>query len=301
MVPDATPVSYYGRPVLKEPVWRWPIAAYFFTGGVAAGSSLLAFGAELTGDHRLARQSRLVSATAVAASGGLLVHDLGRPGRLLNMLRVVKPTSPMSMGTWLLSLFGSAAGLAAAADQLDRCPRAGRVADTVAAMAAPVLGTYTAVLVADTAVPVWHGARRELPYLFASGAAAGAGAIATMLPAGRAPAARRMAIAGGLAELVTGRWMEAGLGPLAAPYHEGVAGRCQRAATALTATGVAVMVGSGSGRGSRRPGRRRGNVAGAAMVAAGALLERYAVIEAGRQSARDPAFTVGPQRARLEQ
>jgi hypothetical protein len=293
MVGDATPSSYYGRPVLKEPVWKWPIAGYFFTGGVAAGSSLLAAGSAIVGNTSLARQSRLVSLAAVAASGALLIEDLGQPKRFLHMLRVFKPTSPMSMGTWLLTIFGPAAGVAATTDALGTLPRIRVAADTVAALAAPALATYTAVLVADTAVPVWHEARRELPFLFAAGAAAGAGGIATALqPPGHAAPSRRMAIAGGLAELATARWMESSLGPLAEPYHEGRAGRLRQIGTAVTAAGVALLVLAGR--------RRAGAVVGGSLVAAGAAVERYTVVDAGRQSARDPKYTVAPQRARLE-
>lgn len=293
MVPDATPTSYYGRPVVKEPVWKWPIAAYFFSGGLAAGSSLLAAGSALTGNPKLARQSRVVSLAAVGASAAFLIDDLGQPKRFYNMLLVIKPTSPMSMGTWLLSIFGPAAGVATTTDVLGILPRLRAAGDTVAALTAPALATYTAVLAADTAVPAWHEARHELPFLFASGAAASAGGVATMLhPPSGAAAARRMAIAGGLAELAAGRWMETQLGELAEPYHQGAAGRLRRVAMGLTAAGVAALAVAGR--------RRAAAVIGGGLVAAGAAVERFTVMEAGRQSARDPKYTVAPQRARSD-
>lgn len=291
MVPDAVPQSYYGRPVLKEPVWRWPIAGYLFTGGLAAGSSLLATGAALVGDKDLARQCRLVSLGAVGVSGGLLVHDLGKPSRFVNMLRVVKPTSPMSMGTWLLSMFGSAAGMATVAD-FRSWPRVGRAADLTAALTAPALGTYTAVLLADTAVPVWHEARHELPFLFAAGGAASAGAVAAMLQAGDgSPVPRRVAIAGAVAEALAGKVMERRLGDLAEPYSQGRAGMLKRIATGATLSGVGLLAAAGR--------RRTGAILGGALITAGAVAERYAVMAAGRQSARDPKYVVGPQRERL--
>jgi hypothetical protein len=292
MVPDATPTSYYGRPVLKEPVWRWPIGAYFFSGGVAAGSSLLAAGATVTGNEALARQSRVVSLAAVGASAAFLIEDLGKPKRFLHMLRVVKPTSPMSMGTWILTVFGPAAGAAAMTDVLGILPRVRVMADGVAAITAPALATYTAVLIADTAVPIWHEAHRELPFLFAAGAAAGAGGLATALhrPAGAAPA-RRMAIAGGIAELAVAKLMESRLGDLAEPYHEGRASHLRRAAMTATAAGVATIALAGR--------RRVGAIVGGVLLTAGAAVERYTVVDAGRQSARDPKYIVGPQRARL--
>ena len=88
--------SYYGQPVLKAPVWKWYVPAYFFTGGVAAGATLVATAARMTGDQPLARRCRFAAMGATVLSTFLLVKDLGRPKRFLNMLRVAKPTSPMS-------------------------------------------------------------------------------------------------------------------------------------------------------------------------------------------------------------
>ena len=113
-MPEAEFTSYYGRPVVKASPWTADIPAYFFLGGVAAGSSALAAGAALTGRPTLRRATRLSAVGAIAASTYALIHDLGRPGRFLMMLRVAKPTSPMSMGTWLLSTYATAAGAAAA-------------------------------------------------------------------------------------------------------------------------------------------------------------------------------------------
>ncbi|MER6794227.1 NrfD/PsrC family molybdoenzyme membrane anchor subunit, partial [Amycolatopsis mediterranei] len=112
MVPRAEFRSYYGRPVLKPPVWEWKVPAYLFTGGLAAGTSLLAAGADLTGRPALRRVGRTGSLAALLASVYLLVADLGRPERFHHMLRVAKPTSPMSVGTWILSAFGPGVGVA---------------------------------------------------------------------------------------------------------------------------------------------------------------------------------------------
>src|SRR5204862_2948337 len=91
MVPPAKPTSYYGRPILKEPIWRGWIPAYFFAGGLAAGSSLLALGGRLTGDQEMARRARLTALAGISASAAFLVADLGRPARFANMLRVARP------------------------------------------------------------------------------------------------------------------------------------------------------------------------------------------------------------------
>ncbi|MBV9291323.1 MAG: polysulfide reductase NrfD, partial [Frankiales bacterium] len=94
MVPRATFSSYYGRPVLKKPVWsELDIAGYLFTGGLAAGSALVAVGADLTDRPALRREGRLAAFVFVGVSGVALVHDLGVKSRFHHMLRVVKPTS----------------------------------------------------------------------------------------------------------------------------------------------------------------------------------------------------------------
>src|SRR5438552_5309424 len=106
MVPKAEVRTYYDRPVLKKPVWKWYIPAYYFAGGLGGASSTLAWAARLGGNDALARRARLISLAGIAVSPVLLIADLGRPARFYNMLRVAKPTSPMSVGTWLISVFG---------------------------------------------------------------------------------------------------------------------------------------------------------------------------------------------------
>src|ERR671921_860532 len=190
--------SYYGRPVLKEPTWTWEIPWYFFFGGLAGASSVLSLSARVAGNDALARRALLVALGGATVSPVLLIMDLGRPERFYNMLRVVKPTSPMSVGTWVLSLFGPAAGVAATSELFGIFPRLGRACEALSALLGPALATYTAVLVADTSIPVWHEARRELPLLFAASSAASAGAAAAILtPPGEAGPARPPAGGGG--------------------------------------------------------------------------------------------------------
>jgi polysulfide reductase-like protein len=293
MVPEAEFRSYYGRPVIKEPVWTWEVPWYFFVGGAAGVSASLGLGARLAGNHRLAGNAWLVSGAGVALSGPLLVSDLGRPERFHHMLRVFKVTSPLSVGSWILAAIGPAAAGAAVSDRLGLLPRLGRAAEVVAGLLGPALATYTGVLVADTAVPVWHEAGRELPFVFAGSAAASAGAAATVLtPAAEAGPARRLAVGGALLELGAVQVMERRLGELGEPYHQGSAGRFARAAKACTAAGAGLVALGGR--------RRRGvAVAGAALLLAGSVCERWAVYKAGFQSARDPRYVVGPQRERL--
>ncbi|MGH3241354.1 MAG: NrfD/PsrC family molybdoenzyme membrane anchor subunit, partial [Spirillospora sp.] len=179
MVPDAEFTSYYGKPILNPPVWQASdVAAYFFLGGLAGAGSTLAAGAQLTGRPAAARALKVSSLAAIIGSTAALVHDLGRPARFANMLRVVKPTSPMSMGSWLLAAYGPVVGAAAVLDVTGLFPRLGRAATAGAAALGPAVVTYTAVLAADTAVPAWHEAHRELPFVFAGSAAAAASGMA---------------------------------------------------------------------------------------------------------------------------
>jgi DMSO reductase anchor subunit len=292
MVPPAEFRSYYERPVLKVSVWKFWIPAYFFAGGVAAGSSVLAEAAAWSGDTGLARRCRVTALVAMSAGAVCLVADLGRPERFHHMLRVFKVTSPMNLGSWLLAAYGPAVGVAALGDTVGlRAPA--RVASLAAAGFAPIVATYTGVVVADTAVPVWHDAYRELPFVFGGGAAASAGALAVLTsPAGDecAPAIR-LAFLGALAETAAAIRMRRRLGPVVGEvYAIGPAGVLDRVAHGATAVGAAVLL---SGR------RRRGTrVTGAALVFAGALLQRFAVAAAGHQSAADPKYVVVPQRLR---
>jgi hypothetical protein len=281
--------GYYGRPIVRPPVWKDEIGWYLFTGGLAGASSTLALGARMAGNERLARSSTLLAAAGLAVSPVLLIKDLGRPERFLNMLRVVKPSSPMNLGTWLLTAMGGASTVAAACELTGRAPRLRAAAQLGAGLMGPALATYTAVLVADTAVPVWHEARRELPLLFASGAAASAGAAAVIAtPAEAAGPARRLMLAGAAGELANTVLMERRLGDLARPYHEGSAGEHSRAAKAATIAGAALSL----------AGRRRPNVGrlGAALVLGGAAAERFAIFRAGHQSAADPRYVIESQR-----
>lgn len=293
MVPKAEFRSYYGRPVIKKPVWKWDIPAYFLTGGVMAGSSLLAAGADLTGNRRLRRAARLAAAANLGLSTYFLVHDLGRPERFLNMLRVLKPTSPMSVGSWLLAAYGPPAGLAAVAEVSGRLPGVGRVAGLAAGAVAPAVASYTAVLTADTAVPSWHDAYRQLPFVFvgSAGAAAGGLSMAVVPPADAGPA-RRLAVLGAVVDLAAVQRMERSIGLSADPYKEGRAGHLDRWARWLTAGGV--VLGAALARRSRLAA-----VASGAALLAGSACTRFAVFEAGMQSAADPRYTLVPQRERI--
>ncbi|MEQ4300316.1 NrfD/PsrC family molybdoenzyme membrane anchor subunit [Plantactinospora sp. B6F1] len=301
VVPPAEFSSYYGRPVVKAPVWRQAIPAYLFTGGLAAGSALLAAGADLTGRAALRRAGRLVSLGAVGLSTFFLISDLGRPARFHHMLRVVKPTSPMSMGTWILAIFGPAAGLAAVSEVAPVLPRrgglglarrllppVGRGAGLVAAATAPALATYTGVLLADTAMPAWHDAYPDLPFMFGGSAlVAGAGAGLVAAPAAQSGPAARLALAGAVVEVLAERRI-ARLGLTGEPYRTGRPARLIRGGQLLLAAGTAGAL-------LARGNRTLRVLSGAALLAS-SLLTRFGVFEAGKVSARDPKYTVLPQR-----
>jgi formate-dependent nitrite reductase membrane component NrfD len=295
VVPDATFESYYGKPIIKAPTWSArDIAGYLFLGGLAGGSSMLAAGAELTGRHRLGRATKLAALTAITGSLAALVHDLGRPERFVNMLRVFKPTSPMSVGSWILSAYGPPAGVAAVCSVTGLFPRTGRAATLVAGALGPAVASYTGVLIADTAVTTWHDAHRELPFLFvASGASAAAGLAVLATPTDEAAPARRVLVIGTAAELGVMELMRRRIGLSAETLSTGTAGRYLTWASALSLVGVAV--GGIVGRRSRTA-----SVIGGAAALAASALTRFGVFAAGVASAEDPKYTVVPQRERVE-
>jgi DMSO reductase anchor subunit len=299
MVPDAEFTSYYGRPVIKEPVWKTPdVPGYLFLGGLAGASSVLAAGAQLSGYHELARVAKVSALGAISLSAVALIHDLGRPQRFANMLRVFKPSSPMSVGSWLLSVYGPVAGAAAVSDLTGILPVAGTAATLGAGLLGPAIATYTAALICDTAVPGWHAGYREMPYVFAGSASGAAGGLGLLtLPPADAVPARTLATLGASVELVAKRRLIKRLAStegqsLAEPYETGAPGTLLRTAEALTVAGLAGAV---LGRRSRAVSA----LAGASLLAASALT-RFGVFEAGMATARDPKYTIIPQRHRRE-
>jgi hypothetical protein len=223
---------------------------------------------------------------------GFLIHDLGRPERFLHMLRVFKPTSPLSVGTCILSPFSAAAGATAAVELLGWFPRLKRFGGAVAALFGGPMATYAAVLLANTAVPSWHEAHGQLPFVFAGSAmAAGGGICMAFTPVDEAGPARKMAVTGAAVELAAMHKVENGHGIVSEPYHLGRAGTLMRAAKTCTAAGAGLTVLAGR--------TRVGQVASGTLLAAGSLLTRFGVFDAGMASARDPKYTVVPQRERM--
>jgi formate-dependent nitrite reductase membrane component NrfD len=303
MVPAAEFRSYYGRQILKTPAWEDKIAYYFFAGGLSGGSALLAAGADLTGRPALRRGARVGGLAALAAGTYFLIADLGRPERFHHMLRVAKPTSPMSMGTWMLAGYGPAIGLAAAAELVPkrwqgtvpgRLVRAlARPAGLAAAALAPGVASYGAVLLSQTAVPAWNAGHEEMPFIFTASSAASAGGLGMIVaPVSEAAPARRLATYGAVVELAASQRLERRVGVVGEVYSAGPAARYLQRASTLTAAGVlgSVLLG------------RRSRIAAAASglaLLAGGLFERLGLLHAGIQSTEDPKYVVEPQRQRL--
>ena len=284
--------SYYGRPIVKEPVWKPEVAFYLFTGGVAGGSAVLHGLAKLLGNERLARSTLYIGTAAELISPALLISDLGRPERFLNMLRVFKVTSPMSVGSWVLFLSGGASTTAAALERLRLLGPLQDLAEGVWFLSGPPLATYTGALLANTAIPVWSEARDELPWIFGASATACAGAAAAIAtPTWCAGPARRAAIGGIVAELGLVHAMERKLGFVGEVYKQGEAGKYSKVSKTLGVAGAALL--AARGRQSRAAA-----AAGGALILGSSLALRWSVFKAGFQSARDPKYTVVPQKQR---
>src|SRR5438128_9399984 len=175
--PMASPdTGYYGIPLLKKPAWTWEIPLYFFTGGTAGAAAVVGAIADYTGaDRRLVRDARWIAAAGAIISPALLIADLGRPARFMNMLRVFKLQSPMSVGAWTLSAFATASAASAFADAIDEkfgglmpVRIIGNAAEALAASTGVVMSSYTGVLIGATVIPVWNENVRTLPIHFAA-------------------------------------------------------------------------------------------------------------------------------------
>jgi formate-dependent nitrite reductase membrane component NrfD len=272
------------------------VPLYFWFGGMAAGSSFVAAACELAGDRRSARVARLAALAALAPSPPLLIADLGRPLRFFNMLRVFKPRSPMSMGSWCLSAFGGLLVGAIGADLLGR-ERAARALTAATAAAGTYLGSYTGVLLAGTAVPIWARSRAFLPPLFVCTATANGAALCRLALAATGTAPERHPTRAALATVETAAMTaelglslanERRLGWIGGPLERGRAGRLMRFARRAVAGGLAL-------RAARAAGPAAGHVS-SLLFLAGGLAFRFAWVEAGKASAEDSEAVVAMAR-----
>jgi polysulfide reductase-like protein len=275
--------TYYDLPVVKPPPWRWFVPVYFYASGLGGAAGTLAAAAELTGDRRFARRLHGIAAIGEAVGAACLIADLGRPARFHHMMRVFRPTSPMNAGVWILSAAGASSGLALLAELRGGRRRGLGVAGAIGAVAGAMLSTYTAVLLGNTAIPIWEATRRRMPLWFAAGSAASLASLVELIGGGGPPRGYR--IAAKAAELIGARSVEAAAAAAGVdrPLREGRSGRIWRGATWLGAGSLIATL-------ARRP-----RLAGVLGTAA-ALLARFAIVEAGRASAADPRATFQPQR-----
>jgi formate-dependent nitrite reductase membrane component NrfD len=290
--------TYYDRPLLKEPVWIWAVPLYFYVGGTAGAAAVLAASAQaLGGDdlHGLVKSCRWVAAIGGALGSGLLIHDLGRPERFLHMLRVFRPTSPMSVGSWVLAAASSCTAVSALlVDQEGALGQVGDVAGYSAALFGLPLAGYTSVLLTNTAVPVWRETRRSLPPLFVGSAVSGLASLFGLLPVGgerERAVVERFGVVGKVADLAGMAAVERDANrvrEVGRPLREGLSGTLWRAARMLTAGSLALSLVPGRSRAKR--------VVSGVLGTAGALALRFSVYHAGRVSARDPRATFASQR-----
>jgi formate-dependent nitrite reductase membrane component NrfD len=289
--------TYYDHPMLKQPVWIWSIPAYFYVGGVAGVGAALGAAAQLIaprGMRALIVRSRWVATAGGAVSAALLVHDLGRPERFLNMLRVFRVSSPMSMGSWILAVFSSAAGAAAI---LPFGPRLFRPLANISGLVAGVFGLglsgYTGVLISQTAVPVWQTSYRTTPVLFlASGAASAASFFEFFkLNSREARAVEWFGSFGKTIELAATFALEAEANRIervGRPLSRGFSGFLWQSAKAFTIASAILSVLPGKSRPRRVVAGLLGSVAG--------LCLRFGMFYAGKASARDPRASFVQQR-----
>jgi formate-dependent nitrite reductase membrane component NrfD len=281
--------TYYSKPILKEPVWIWTVPLYFYVGGVSGAALVLGAVTRLIGGNvlrPLVRTCHWVGFVGGGIGSVLLIADLGRPERFLAMLRVFRLRSPMSVGSWILAVTPPCAGVAAV------------FGDPVSSLLAGLLGVpltgYTAVLISNTAIPVWGEARTSLPALFMGSAVASAAQVLKLLP-GTLPqqalsVVNSFGIAGAIAELGAGYVVEQHVGrvPIVGrALNEGLAGALWKASKVMTIVGLGLSI-LGRSRGAQR--------VGAILGTGGAIALRFAIFHAGKASARDPRATFHLQR-----
>ena len=280
--------SYYGLPVLKKPMWTWEVPLYFFLGGIAGVSACIAFAAQLFhGDPALIRAALWMGLLGAAICPALLIADLGRPSRFLNMLRVFKLRSPMSMGAWILVAFSGCIFLAVVTHELILHGYTAPlwinlrwIGELTAAITGLLLASYTGVLIGATAIPVWSQNREILPpHFLTSGLGSSSGILE--LFGFMVPTTQILGFVASGLETLLDIFLEVRKRPVDAPLHHGKSGWTLRVAGFVEGPASLLLRLFLGGR----PG---GRYAAAVCFIAGALLSRYGWIWAGRASAEDP-------------
>lgn len=270
--------GYYGLPFLKDPVWSWEVPAYFFVGGAAGAAAVIGAAAQLTGaDRDLISDARWIAAAGGALSVPLLIGDLGRPERFLNMLRVFKVRSPMSVGSWTLTAFGTFAAAAVFAEEVRKrtglpVTLVGDAAALLSGATGLVMSTYTGVLIGATSIPAWSKHVSILPIHFSASALSSAVSMLELL-GHTEPALNILGLAASAAETYIGYAM--GLQPsitmLAAGVFSGPLPLLLRIVGARHAAAASSLLGS--------------------------LVTRMAWIDEGKKSASESGYTPGMRQA----
>jgi hypothetical protein len=280
--------SYYGLPVLKAPTWTWEVPLYFFFGGIAGVSACIAFFAHLFhSDPALVRMCLWIGLIGAGICPILLIMDLGRPSRFLNMLRVFKLRSAMSMGAWILVAFSGCAFFSVLSFELLLRGIAPSLftpvlwlAEGSGAVMGLLLASYTGVLIGVTAIPVWSENRKLLPaHFLTSGLGCSAGILE--LAGFLIPATQLIGFAAAGIETAVGGIIELQRNSVNEPLHHGRSGWTMRIGGALegpVALFIRIYWGS----------LPMGREAAAICFLLGALLSRYAWIWAGHASAQNP-------------
>jgi formate-dependent nitrite reductase membrane component NrfD len=295
-------LTYYDQPLLPQPVWKWMIPAYYFVGGVTGAALVMSAAAQIRspfpGRSQLMRSCRWIAFGGSGISAVLLVADLGRPERFMNMLRVFRPTSPMNMGAWILTGVGvTAPGALILQGRSGLLGWIGGVCGLLAGLFGAGLATYTGVLASNSAVPLWQESRRMMPILFGASAMASLGSVLQLTPAaeqGRSISTTFGRI-GQIAELVSGALMErqaSQVERVGRPFRQNASGAMWRTAAILTAVSVVIAV---------LPGRSRTKrIASSILGMLGSALMRFSIEQLGKASARDARASFQQQRLRIE-
>jgi formate-dependent nitrite reductase membrane component NrfD len=284
----STEHGYYGTPLLKRPQWTVEVPLYFFVGGIAGAASVIAaVGKMSSADEKLIRHSRWLAAIGGAISPALLISDLGMPSRFLNMLRVFKIQSAMSVGSWTLVAFSNSAAAAAVLGEFQRRRPNGLVkvitdtAQAASTLTGLVLATYTGVLIGATSIPVWNEHVGTLPIHFATSGTAAAASILE-LAGNESEALNRIAIGAAAMETFMGASLELDLSPASKPLKSGGSGWAMRGAGLLSGPIPLALRLLSLGMKKRKRELRR---AAAVSSIAGSLLTRFAWVGAGKASA----------------
>lgn len=296
--PQASPeTGYYGIPLLKEPSWTWEIPLYFFVGGAAGAAAVVGSVAHYTrADHKIVRDARWIAAAGSVISPALLISDLGRPSRFLNMLRVFKAQSPMSVGVWTLVGFSGGAAAAAFAELLtDRYGSSFpvRVIEQAGQAASLLFGlpfsNYTGVLIGATAIPVWNEHAADLPIHFGMSGLAAAVGMLELMGNHKSRALGALGLGAALFECWEGLKIETRQRPALEPLKHGASGTLTRAGGLFSGPVPAALRILSLLSGNQKSLRR----AAAVSAIAGSLLTRIAWVYAGHVSARDWRLPLG--------